>query len=254
MKKMNTAKYSVIEFRHFFTLWAVRVAKHYEIKKYLTKRFVKAFRRKEKVYKHSYKKAEIRHYFTKAFVQIFKKYEKKYRQSHKRMMVRKLVTKRFVDTFRWMYKKKHNKSIALPDYDPLKSFLAESKRDEVRHCVTKFVIQNYLLKNGQMPKIAAYLNKIKRNKKSLVFHMVGLWATKVFRRDILPQYQKALIKYQFTRFCTLIYQRNKKAWAMLKKNPKMSEKAKNLESMIAGYFVKTFYENPSIAKVAQLNI
>jgi hypothetical protein len=56
------------------------------------------------------------------------------------MMVRKLVTKRFVDTFRWIYKKKHNSALALPDYDPLKSFLAESKRDLVRHYVTKFVV------------------------------------------------------------------------------------------------------------------
>jgi hypothetical protein len=83
--------------------------------------------------------------------------------------------------------------------------------------------------------------------------MVGLWATKVFRRDILPQYQKAAIRYQFTRFCTLIYLRNKKAWEMLKKNPNLSEKAKNLETTIAAYFVKTFYSNPSIAKISQLN-
>jgi hypothetical protein len=41
---------------------------------------------------------------------------------------------------------------------------------------------------------------------------------------------------------------------MLKRNPKRSEKAKKLEEMIAGFFVKTFYDNPSIAKISKLNI
>jgi hypothetical protein len=81
-------------------------------------------------------------------------------------MVRKLLTKRFVDTYCRLYKKRYNKSIVLPDYDPLKSYLAESKRNEVRYCMTKFVIQNYFLKDGLMPKMAAYLKKVKNSKKS----------------------------------------------------------------------------------------
>jgi len=44
-----------------------------EIRHYLCKAFVKAFRKKEKFYKHSHKKAEIRHYFTKIFIKVFRK-------------------------------------------------------------------------------------------------------------------------------------------------------------------------------------
>jgi hypothetical protein len=68
-----------MELKQIFKQQASKMAKHYQVKKYLTKRFVKAYGRKQKVNTLSQIKAEVRHYFTLAFVKIFQKNEQKYR-------------------------------------------------------------------------------------------------------------------------------------------------------------------------------
>jgi hypothetical protein len=58
--------------------------------------------------------------------------------------------------------------------------MAEDKRQEVRQLFTKFIIDNFLLKQGALPRIQEYYEKIKTDKKAYVVHLLGRWATKVY--------------------------------------------------------------------------